>query len=332
MLYLYLVKDSDDDMIMDITIYCSDPGLGFILLVLKRFFVMIEVIAPIVLIVSLFILFTKVVTDPDNKKLQKNIQNAIFACVTIFLLPVLLNLTMNILGNNYTLSECWNNAYVSSSKSKYISKKSEEKKKPTSVYIDPKSYHGEAPINKSGTFNGQVIEGNAQSYKDVVWDPNDVTKISHLTSAQLTAVLNAYGGNATNFAPYATGFVTAENKYQINVFFLVALNALESGWYTSPISRGCNNLGGVCETSAHPSNGCGSNYNCAFGYYNSVPEYIDYQGGMLRTSYLTPGGSYYEGVSLSQVYTIHYCPGCVEAAGEIQTIANGLFSKVSSVM
>lgn len=128
MLYLYLVKDSDDDMIMDITIYCSDPGLGFILLVLKRFFVMIEVIAPIVLIVSLFILFTKVVTDPDNKKLQKNIQNAIFACVTIFLLPVLLNLTMNILGNNYTLSECWNNAYVSSSKSKYISKKSEERK------------------------------------------------------------------------------------------------------------------------------------------------------------------------------------------------------------
>lgn len=53
---------------------------------------------------------------------------------------------------------------------------------------------------------------------------------------------------------------------------------------------------------------------------------------MLRSSYLTPGGSYYEGVSLSQVYTIHYCPGCVEAAGEIQTIANGLFSKVSSVM
>lgn len=332
MLYLYLVKVGDDDMVLDINVYCSDPGLGFILQVLKRFFTIIEVIAPIVLLISLAILFTKMVTDPENKKLKKNVQNAVFATVIIFLIPVLLNLTMTILGNNYTLSECWNNAYTAHGSGKYIAKNDNSDKKPTSVYIDPKSYHGEAPINRSGTFNGQVIEGNAQSYKDVVWDPNDVTKISHLTSAQLASILNAYGGNATNFAPFATGFVTAENKYQINALFLVALNALESGWYTSAISRGCNNLGGVCQTSDHPSNGCGSNYNCAFGYYNSVAEYIDYQGNMLKNNYLTPGGSYYEGVSLSQVYSIHYCPGCYDAANQIQSIASGLFNKASSVM
>lgn len=320
-------------MILDITVYCSDPGLGFILLILKRAFIIIQVIVPIILLVSLAYLFTKMVMDPDNKKLINNVRNAIIACVVVFLLPTLVNLTMNILGENYTLSECWNNAYVSSNKTKYISKSSDKNTKKTSVFTKPSDYHGTAPTTSSiGGFSGQIIEGNAQSYKDVVWDPNDVTKISHLTSSQLISILNAYGGNAKNFVPFATGFITAENKYQINVFFLIGLNALESGWYTSSISRGCNNLGGVCQTSAHPSNGCGSNSNCAFGYYNSVAEYIDSQGSMLKTNYLTPGGSYYKGVALSQVYPIHYCPGCYDAAREIQTIANGLFNKVSSVM
>ena len=319
-------------MILDLTVYCSDPALGIILQILKRVFVIIEVITPIALLISLGVLFGKMVMDPENKKLMKNVHDVIIGCIIVFLLPALLNLTMTILGEKYTLSECWNNANVSNTPTGYISKKTNTNKKPTNVYIDPKDYHGQAPINKSGTFNGQVIEGNAQSYKDVVWDPNDVTKVSHLTSSQLVSILNAYGGNATNFVPFATGFVTAENQYQINVFFLLGLNALESGWYTSPISRGCNNLGGVCQTTAHPSNGCGSNSNCAFGYYNSVPEYIDSQGAMLKSSYLTPGGSYYEGVALSQVYTIHYCPGCYDAASEIQTIANGLFDKVHTVM
>ena len=319
-------------MLLDITVYCSDPGLGIILQILKKFFIIIEVIAPIVLIVSLCIVFSRMVMDPENKKLLKNVQNAIFFCVIIFLLPVLLNITMSIMGNNYILSECWNNAYISKGSSKYIAKKTDDSKKPTSVYVDPKNYHGQAPVSNFGGFLGQTIEGNAQSYKDVVWDPNNVTKISHLTSAQLTAILNKYGGEGLNFVPYATGFITAENKYQINVFFLVALNGLESGWYTSPISRGCNNLGGVCETSSHPSNGCGSNSNCRFGYYNSVAEYIDSQGSLLKTEYLTPGGSYYEGLALSQVYAIHYCPSCYDAAGEIQNIANDLFGEVSKVM
>ena len=321
-------------MLLDITVYCSDPGLGIILQILRRAFLIIQVIAPIALIISLAILFTKLTINPDNeKKLLKNVKNAILGCAIIFLIPTLINLTMNILGENYTLSECWNKAYSFSGNGKYISKKSDNKGTKTSVYTKKDEYHGKVTKNtSSSTYTGTVIEGNAQSYKDVVWDPNDVTKVSHLTSSQLISALNAYGGNAKNFIPYATGFVTAENKYQINVFFLVGLNALESGWYTSSISRGCNNLGGVCQTSSHPSNGCGSNSNCAFGYYNSVPEYLDSQANMLRQNYLTPGGSYYSGVSLSQVYTRYYCPGCNDAAVQIQKIASGLFGKLSSFM
>ena len=50
----------------------------------------------------------------------------------------------------------------------------------------------------------------------------------------------------------------------------------------------------------------------------------------LKSSYLTPGQAYYEGTSVSQVYTVHYCPGC--SSSSIKEIGDGLFSKVSSVL
>ena len=35
MLYLYMVKEGDEYMLLDITVYCSDPGLGIILQILS---------------------------------------------------------------------------------------------------------------------------------------------------------------------------------------------------------------------------------------------------------------------------------------------------------
>lgn len=134
-------------MILDIS-GCSDPGLGFILKIIKTFFTIIEVIAPIVLIVSLFILFTKLVSDPDNKKLINNVKNAIIACVIIFLIPFIVNLVMLIIGEKYTFSECWNSAYTSSGSGKYIEKKTDNSKenKPTKVYTEASEYVGEVTL------------------------------------------------------------------------------------------------------------------------------------------------------------------------------------------
>ena len=66
----------------------------------------------------------------------------------------------------------------------------------------------------------------------------------------------------------------------------MGVEALESGWITSAISRNCNNLGGVCSSSSHPSNGCGSNSNCSFAYFKSVNEFVDYHANMLSKNYL----------------------------------------------
>ena len=295
--------------ILDMSAKCSDPALSSTLKLTKSMISFIGMIAPIILLTMAVVNIVKLVINPDEKKNIAKIRNSFIAAIVIFMVPVFVNVVMQMLDEKLS-----------------------DQRSPSNIFVDPSAYQGgvEKPSSSSGT--GSSIEGTAQKVGDVEWDPNDVTKKSNLTSTQLVGILNAYGGNAKNFVPYAQGLITAENKYNVNVFFLIGLEAFESGWITSSISQSCNNLGGVCESSSRPSNGCGGNYNCNFAKFSSVNEFIDYHGDFLKSSYLTPGATYYEGTSRSQVYTKHYCPECYEGASGIKTIADGLFSKVSSVL
>lgn len=313
--------------IIDIVNVCSDPALAAVLLITRNIINLVCTITPIILVVMLTINIIQMVRDPENKKNKPKIRNSAIAAIIVFFIPTIINASMQLLEGTFSLSTCWNSATKYNETYHYI-EISDQKGVP--ILTDPDSYeHG---VEREDTGGGATIEGTAQQIGDVVWDPNDLTKKSNLTSTQLVGILNSYGGNATNFIPYAGGLITAENKNNVNVFFLVGLNALESGWGTSEISQSCNNLGGVCSSSSHPSNGCGSNSNCSFAYFNSVNEFIDYHASFLNQSYLTPGQGYYEGKDLTSVYTIHYCPQCYSGASSIKSIADGLFSEVSSVL
>ena len=316
---------------------CTDPGLSRLLQILKNILTLTQIIGPILLIIFMVITFTKLVANPDEKKYKKSLKNELFAILFLFAVPFLVNAFMAMVDDAFSVSRCWNSISDYSGDATYkritdreanaiYSKRNEYEKG------EERKYAISRGSSSSSSSSGEVIEGTAQSYKDVVWDSGNVTRISNLTSAQLIQVLKAYGGNANNLIPYASNYITAENKYKVNVFFLIGLNALESGWGTSAIAKSCNNLGGVCASSAHPSNGCGSNYNCSFARFNSIGDFVDYNASMLHDNYLTPEGSYFEGTSLSAVYTRHYCPGCNDAAREINKIANGLFNKTKTVM
>ena len=310
-------------------IECSAPELVPILLAVKKTLQLIGIIAPILLIIMASVHLFNLVRDPDNKKALPKLRNSAIAAVVVFMVPVIVNAAMYAFGSKTTASSCWMKASEYSTAKTYIDTTDGKKK---TIFTNPSEYEkGVKKKTPSGGYDGQTIEGTAQRVGDVVWDPNDVTKISNLTSTQLVGILNAHGGNAKNFIPYASGLITAEQKYHVNVFFLLGVEALESGWVTSNISRNCNNLGGVCQSSNHPSNGCGSNSNCSFAYFSSVNEFIDYHGSMLHNNYLTPGGPYYHGTSPSAVVT-NYCPGCTSWPGTVISIANGLFKHVASVV
>jgi len=316
---------------------CSSPALAAILKSTKNILSLIGIIAPILLMVMASIHLVNLMRNPDDKKALPKLKNSALAAVIIFFIPTITNAVMYMLDDSFSVSACWNNASSYSYSSSYV-EINEGKKK--TFYSNPGDYEkGEKKADTTtgtgttGTtgYTGETIDGTAQQYGDVVWDPTNVTRISNLTSAQLIAILNKHGGKAKNFIPYASTLITTEQKYQVNVFFLIGIEALESGWVTSNISRNCNNLGGVRESKAHPSNGCGRNKGGGFAYFNSVNEFIDYHGSMLHTNYLTPGGKYYNGPTPSGV-VIKYCPGSTTWASSVTSIGNSLFKHVKEVM
>ena len=69
---------------------------------------------PILLILALGINFARGVINPDsfNDKGKKYYINSILAAVVLFMLPTLINVSVDILdpNNNFELTQCWKNA------------------------------------------------------------------------------------------------------------------------------------------------------------------------------------------------------------------------------
>lgn len=95
---------------------------------------------------------------------------------------------------------------------------------------------------------------------------------------------------------YAGAYLEAAERYGINVYFLVAKDALESGW--GRYRAAPNNLGGWTANDG--------------GYmaFDSVEDYIDHTARNLRDMYLSPDGIYHTGYTLADVG--HYYNGSDE--------------------
>lgn len=344
--------------------------LSFFKTIIDFMLYLIPSILILVLGFKLFKIVTS--SNPDLKKGMGEIIGKIAICITIFFVPTLVALLTEILAESgfgvardysYCLDSATNDnisfykekeeakILLEQEKEKVEKKKANDERKSISITREKAREHNEKRNdeakkkaeeerrrkqqqqgNNDPISGSNQIEGTARKIGDVVWNPSDVTQISNITSTQLAQIMNIKGGGNKAFIPYAVDFVTAENKYHINAFFLVALNGFESGWFNGKIARGCNNIGSVCEHSGHPSNGCGCNHVCCFAYFNSVGDSIDYTTSMLKRNYLTPSGRFYEGLSVERVYAIHYCPGCNSGANTITSIANSYFDHVKDVL
>lgn len=86
---------------------CSDYGVAGILSIIKRALNIIQLIAPIVLLLSLIIGFIKLMFNPEDKKGTKPIFNKILAIFLCFLMPTIINLFFNMMPEKVEVSACW---------------------------------------------------------------------------------------------------------------------------------------------------------------------------------------------------------------------------------
>ncbi len=132
-------------MILEVT--CADPGIIQITKVLKTLFQMIQILGPILAMVSLGIIFFKSVVASDQKDFESNkkkIKNCIIALLITFFLPIFVNLTMaaTFMKDTFEISSCWKEVdSYKNSPSKYIPKKTNKKGTGTFI-IDPSKYKG----------------------------------------------------------------------------------------------------------------------------------------------------------------------------------------------
>lgn len=122
----YKVDECDNMILMD----CNDVVLGSILTILRNILNIVWILGPLLAIVSLVINITKLVKDPDDKKVPKKIKNSILALILLFFVPTIVNAAMYMLDDKTELSACWaGDIGTINSDAKYIDPHKGNKKK-----------------------------------------------------------------------------------------------------------------------------------------------------------------------------------------------------------
>ena len=154
-------------------------------------------------------------------------------------------------------------------------------------------------------------EAERMRVQNVGYDENNLLKTSNINYDELYAVLDGTGIEHLTWA-----LVESERQYGINVFFISAIVALESGWCTSQRSNnGSNNLTGM-DVPSDSSPGT---------YYSSQDECVLDTARQLKEYYLTENAIYHNGYS-SYAVNIKYCQSS-DWHSKIDQIAYELYDK-----
>ena len=126
--------------ILDVATNCNNYAIVSLFEIAKRIFTIIQILAPILAIIGLGINLVKSVIDPNRKNNFSMYKNWLIALIVVFAIPTLVNATMGILGENYSISSCWNNAeqIYKPGDSKYND--GNEGERPGVVNISPSDY------------------------------------------------------------------------------------------------------------------------------------------------------------------------------------------------
>ena len=126
--------------ISDVMATCNSTQLSLIIPVVKNILTLIQIMVPILLIIMSVIEFVKLSINPEDKKGLRKILNKVIAAFIIFLIPMLINMVMGLVGENTQFSTCWNNpaTVVSPGESTYYDE--DDSAERSNFFNDPDDY------------------------------------------------------------------------------------------------------------------------------------------------------------------------------------------------
>ena len=194
----------------DITSCCTSTEMSYIMGSVRNIYMIIQIIAPILLICAAVYRLIKLMKNPEEKNGKKNIINAFLAAAIIFFLPTIVGVVLNMIPYETQLIACWESSgeekrlaiatsYISDSDDKRVKVIAEEEyeagiKKPTTSEGGSASggsssgadYSGSATSSEPGSLTGvKYLEGGMpipiyyqQDYKDVSLKPGTNKTVS----------------------------------------------------------------------------------------------------------------------------------------------------------
>ena len=88
--------------------YCND--IYVLIKILKNILKILQIVGPVLAILSLTITLFNIVKAADINAITKNkkkIVNSLIALVVLFLLPAIVNLVMGLIGEKTSFTSCW---------------------------------------------------------------------------------------------------------------------------------------------------------------------------------------------------------------------------------
>ena len=149
--------------ILDMVGTCGNPALANLFNIAQRIITIIQILAPILAIVALGINLTKSVMNPDDKKNFSMYKNWIIALVMVFAIPTLVNATMGILGEDYDISACWNNAKNANTSGNSTYKPVNNNKPSGPINTTPDSYDKGSSGNNNNNNNSNNTSSNSNN-------------------------------------------------------------------------------------------------------------------------------------------------------------------------
>ena len=160
--------------------------------------------------------------------------------------------------------------------------------KPISKYVNVNDIITNKPktVTKTPEVKELVTKRNSISY-----DIYDMTVVSNMSANAVSKILEG-----TKFQYLASWLVQCEEKYNVNLLYVISIAAIESGWGTSNRARTQNNLTGIAVYNDYSSGTSFSSWEAC----------IEETFRLLSEDYLNPEGRYYSGKSIWNVNT-KYC-------------------------
>lgn len=316
-------------MILDVMEMCNNSALSLVLPVVKRILLIIQLIVPILLIIMGIIQFTNMMMNPDEKKHMKSLINKVIAAIIVFMIPVLMNTVMGVIGESTEFSKCWTTANENTTNTghTYIETGGERTKIVTGESYDSsdsnnkkKSSKKSSSSSKSDTKIKNIIfvgdSRTVQMYAYLSGDWNGANYSSGGVNKVDKDIFIAEGSQGLSWLK-STGIPKAKNYMKSGSALVILMGVNDISNIDSYISYLKSNIKSWTDTgtkvyyvSVNPCEGSYSSHNSKINNFNSklknnLPNnitWIDTNSYLKSSGYSTTDGLHYDKKTSNKIY------------------------------